>query len=175
MNRERVEVTVTYLMNNRWKMHCISLVCREVLQAVGFNILYRNEWRDGAKDGVCFSRAGGGVLTARRLTEGLQKELAKHVEIEIDLMTGKFYKIKSNPLPSKERPVTPLYLNPQPAPAFSDEDHVYIPRGLIHAACSAIDKKRDGEKTLAELRRYTTGDLSRQPAPDASVLVEAPK
>jgi len=103
MNRERVEVTVAYLMNNRWKMHCISLVCREVLQAVGFNIRYRNEWRDGAKDGVCFSRAGGGVLTARRLTEGLQKELAKHVEIEIDLMTGKFYKIKSNPLPSKEQ------------------------------------------------------------------------
>lgn len=58
-------------------------------------------------------------------------------------------------------------------PAFSDEDHVYIPRGLIHAACSAIDKKRDGEKTLAELRRYTTGDLSRQPAPDTSRLAEA--
>ena len=61
----------------------------------------------------------------------------------------------------------------QPAPAFSDEDHVYIPRGLIHAACSAIDKKRDGEKTMAELRRYTTGDLSRQPAPDTSRLAEA--
>ena len=61
----------------------------------------------------------------------------------------------------------------QPAPAFSDEDHVYIPRSLIHAACSAIDKKRDGEKTLAELRRYTTGDLSRQPAPDTSRLAEA--
>ena len=60
-----------------------------------------------------------------------------------------------------------------PAPAFSDEDHVYIPRGLIHAACSAIDKKRDGEKTMAELRRYTTGDLSRQPAPDTSRLAEA--
>lgn len=63
----------------------------------------------------------------------------------------------------------------KPAPAFSGEDHVYIPRGLIHAACSAIDKKRDGVKTLAELRRYTTGDLSRQPAPDASKLVEALK
>lgn len=63
----------------------------------------------------------------------------------------------------------------QSAPAFSDEDHVHIPRSLIHAACSAIDKKRDGVKTLAELRRYTTGDLSRQPAPDASKLVEALK
>ena len=61
----------------------------------------------------------------------------------------------------------------QTAPAFSDEDHVYIPRSLIHAACSAIDKKRDGVKTLAELRRYTTGDLSRKSAPDASKLVEA--
>ena len=61
----------------------------------------------------------------------------------------------------------------QPAPAFSDEDHVYIPRGLIAAACSAIDKKRDGEKTIAELRRYTTGDLSRQPAPEVAKLVES--
>ena len=26
---------------------------------------------------------------------------------------------------------------------------------------------------MAELRRYTTGDLSRQPAPEASALVEA--
>lgn len=34
MNRERVEVTVDYLMNNPWKMYCVSLVCREVLQAM---------------------------------------------------------------------------------------------------------------------------------------------
>lgn len=103
MNKERVEVTVDYLMNNRWKMYCVSLVCREVLQTVGFNILYRNEWSDREKDGVCFSRGCGGVLTARRLTERLRKDLAKHVEIEFDLMTGKFYKIKPNPLPSKEQ------------------------------------------------------------------------
>ncbi|WP_027015518.1 hypothetical protein [Comamonas composti] len=40
---------------------------------------------------------------------------------------------------------------------------------LLSAACSAIDKKRDGTKTLAELRRYTTGDLSAA-APAADVL-----
>lgn len=34
------------------------------------------------------------------------------------------------------------------------------PHGLIGAACSAIDKKRDGTKVLAELRRYTVGDKS---------------
>lgn len=50
---------------------------------------------------------------------------------------------------------------PQPAPIFGDEDHVLVPRGLLGAACSAIEKKRDGVKTLAELRRYTTGDLSK--------------
>ena len=50
---------------------------------------------------------------------------------------------------------------PQPAPIFGDEDHVLVPRGLLGAACSAIDKKRDGVKILAELRRYTTGDLSK--------------
>lgn len=44
--------------------------------------------------------------------------------------------------------------------AFRDEEHVAVPRGLIGAACSAIDKKRDGTKVLAELRRYTVGDKS---------------
>jgi hypothetical protein len=60
----------------------------------------------------------------------------------------------------------------QSAPVFHDEDHVSIPRNLIAAACSAIDKKRDGTKTLAELRRYTFGDLSKQPAPEVAMLVE---
>ena len=43
------------------------------------------------------------------------------------------------------------------------DDNILIPRGLIGAACSAIDKKRDAGKLLAELRRYTTGDLSKPP------------
>ncbi|WP_260673738.1 hypothetical protein [Comamonas aquatica] len=59
----------------------------------------------------------------------------------------------------------------QPAPAiFGDEDHVLVPRGLIGAACYAIDKKRDGTKTLAELRRYTTGDLSAATQPAAQAV-----
>lgn len=63
----------------------------------------------------------------------------------------------------------------QPAPAiFGDEDHVLVPRGLIGAACYAIDKKRDGTKTLAELRRYTTGDLSAAPQPAAQGM-DAPE
>ena len=71
----------------------------------------------------------------------------------------------------------PLYAAPQPAeqqpaPVFSDEDHVSMPRGLIAAACSAIDKKRDAENVLSELRRYTLGDLSRQTEPDVAALVE---
>jgi hypothetical protein len=41
-----------------------------------------------------------------------------------------------------------------------DEDCVTIPRSLIGAACSAIDKKRDAPNVLTELRRYTVGDLS---------------
>lgn len=66
----------------------------------------------------------------------------------------------------------PLPRSPQPVPVFSDEDHVSVPRGLIAAACSAIDKKREAESVLSELRRYTLGDLSRQTAPDAEALVE---
>ena len=75
-------------------------------------------------------------------------------------------------------PAFPVYTAPQPAgrqpvPVFSDEDHVSMPRGLIAAACSAIDKKRDAENVLSELRRYTLGDLSRQTEPDVDALIEA--
>lgn len=67
----------------------------------------------------------------------------------------------------------------QPAPdvarpaIFSDEDHVYAPRGLIAAACSAINLGATSSKLLAELRRYTVGDLSNKPAPDMPGLTEA--
>lgn len=54
----------------------------------------------------------------------------------------------------------------QPAPTrFGDDAHVAVPRMLLGAACSVIDKKRDGTKVLAKLRRYTTGDLSQAIAP----------
>lgn len=43
---------------------------------------------------------------------------------------------------------------------FGDEEHVAVPRGLIGAACSAIDRHDASPKVLHELRRYTTGDLS---------------
>ncbi|SSW64356.1 hypothetical protein AVE30378_01058 [Achromobacter veterisilvae] len=49
--------------------------------------------------------------------------------------------------------------------AFGDEVHVLVPVGLLGAACSAIDIKRNAPKTLAELRRYTTGDLSGRHVP----------
>ena len=63
---------------------------------------------------------------------------------------------------------------PQPSPTAQadsqpgDKDLVAVPRDLIGAACSAIDKKRDGARTLAELRRYTVGDLS-------AAITSAPK
>lgn len=38
-------------------------------------------------------------------------------------------------------------------------DMVLVPRDLIGAACFAIESKRPAEKTVAELRRYTFGDL----------------
>jgi len=57
-------------------------------------------------------------------------------------------------------------------PIFADEDHVSVPRGLLSAARSAIDKRRDAPKTMAELRRYTIGDLSK-PQPADVELVRA--
>lgn len=64
---------------------------------------------------------------------------------------------QSFPHPSEPAPAQ----DEREAPIFGDEDHVSIPRGLIGAACSAIDKKRDAPRLLAELRRYTFGDLFR--------------
>ena len=52
-------------------------------------------------------------------------------------------------------------------PVAPIEDPVTVPRGLLGAACAAIDRKHDAPKTLAELRRYTVGDLSAAAAPPA--------
>ncbi len=49
---------------------------------------------------------------------------------------------------------------PTAQPSNAIEDPVTVPRGLLGAACSALDFGRDAPKTLAELRRYTIGDLS---------------
>ncbi len=40
------------------------------------------------------------------------------------------------------------------------DDLVAVPRGLLSAACGAIYGKRHSPRVLAELRRYTFGDLS---------------
>ncbi|MFC4927808.1 hypothetical protein [Delftia deserti] len=47
------------------------------------------------------------------------------------------------------------------APVVDLGDLVAVPRDLIGSACAAIVQRRAAPKTLAELRRYTTGDLSR--------------
>lgn len=60
---------------------------------------------------------------------------------------------------SMQAPQAPQAPAGRPA-VFGDEEHVQVPRALLGAACSVIDKKRGGAKTLAELRRYTVGDLS---------------
>ena len=49
---------------------------------------------------------------------------------------------------------------PAAARVTQSDDMVLVPRGLIGAACHAIDRKRDAPATLEALRRYTTGDLS---------------
>ena len=55
--------------------------------------------------------------------------------------------------------------------AFGDEEYVAVPRGLIGAACSAIEQKRDAQITLAELRRYTFGDKSKAISPAAPIAL----
>jgi hypothetical protein len=50
------------------------------------------------------------------------------------------------------------------AAPVQESDCVLVPRDLVGAACAAIEGKRDAPKTLEQLRRYTTGDLSTPPA-----------
>ena len=47
----------------------------------------------------------------------------------------------------------------------SDGDTVTVPRSLLGAACAAINRKQDAPRLLEQLRRYTTGDLSKPLAP----------
>jgi hypothetical protein len=61
---------------------------------------------------------------------------------------------------------------PAAQPVDDIEDPITLPRGLIGAACSAIDKKRDAPNLLEQLRRYTVGDLSR---PAAQPVADAPE
>lgn len=51
----------------------------------------------------------------------------------------------------------------------SGSDMISVPRSLLGAACSAINRKQDAPKVLEQLRRYTVGDLSK------SSVVEQPK
>ena len=60
-------------------------------------------------------------------------------------------------------------------PAEPVDDPVTVPRGLLGAACAAIERKRDAPKTLAELRRYTVGDLSAAPPPAKPMTTDTPK
>lgn len=52
------------------------------------------------------------------------------------------------------------------------DDLVLVPRDLIGAACSAIDKKRDAPKLLERLRRYTFGDLSQAMCDDYAPMLD---
>lgn len=59
-----------------------------------------------------------------------------------------------------------LFTGPIPAPAVPDAnpvqwladegDMILVPRGLLGAACSSIDKQRPAPKVLEALRYYTT-------------------
>ena len=59
-----------------------------------------------------------------------------------------------------------------PAAPVQESDCVLVPRYLVGAACAAIVGKRDAPKTLEQLRRYTTGDLSTPPAQPAVPLTD---
>jgi hypothetical protein len=53
-----------------------------------------------------------------------------------------------------------------------EPDCVFVPRDLVGAAGAAIEGKHDAPKTLEQLRRYTTGDLSTPPAAQPAPAVQ---
>lgn len=66
----------------------------------------------------------------------------------------------------KVRPAPPLFIEPLNTPAPEPiEDPVVVPRGLLGAAASCINRGRSSEQVLKEIRRYTTGDQSRTAQP----------
>lgn len=54
----------------------------------------------------------------------------------------------------------------------SDSDTVPVPRSLLGAACAAINRKQDAPRLLEQLRRYTTGDLSKPPVVEQEPVAE---
>ena len=60
-------------------------------------------------------------------------------------------------------------VNAQPVQPATGEDLILIPRGLIGAACAAIDKKRDAPQLLKTLRVYTMTAQPVQPVQPAAV------
>lgn len=70
----------------------------------------------------------------------------------------------------------PLYTSPVPAPAAPDAnpvqwladegDMILVPRGLLGAACSSIDKQRPAPKVLEALRYYTMNAPQAPAVPD---------
>lgn len=85
----------------------------------------------------------------------------RHVEAAADL--NYFALALANAMKEQGQQIVPKGEEGEPAVksvALEDDDMVLVPRALLGAACSAVDKKRDAPETLAQLRRYTTGDLS---------------
>ena len=73
----------------------------------------------------------------------------------------------------RETPATPPASDARQEDGGLSHEIVSIPRDLISAACAAIAMRRRAPNTLAELRRYTTGDLSRASQEDMEMRADA--
>lgn len=94
----------------------------------------------------------------------MEQESRKQAQIENEALKERLARVRlALMLELRTQGWVPPQAAPVPAPSDM-EDPVMVPRGLIGAACSAIDFGRDAPKTLAEMRRYTIGDRSRPAA-----------
>ena len=85
--------------------------------------------------------------------------LAERLQYVISLMTGS----DAAPVPAVAAPAVLAVPETNPVQWLEDEgDMILVPRGLLGAACSAIDNHRKAEKVLEALRYYT---MNAQQAP----------
>jgi hypothetical protein len=113
---------------------------------------------------------GEAAITAIKQALALDKKAENARELGLDYEPADGTQVSKvwwdgEKLMAKPIPLEDIY---QPAPV-QEPDCVSVPRDLVGAACAAIEGKRDAPKTLEQLRRYTTGDLSTPPAAQPAV------
>ena len=115
-------------------------------------------------------RHPGVLMPSRSLVDQVIREIARYCNTgEMDDAESLLASLQFSLDPDQQPPTTedcsvvePPKGEQEPvAEQKSGSDMISVPRSLLGAACSAINRKQDAPKVLEQLRRYTVGDLSK--------------